>query len=103
NSQKGLEKIEKKIQKEYSNPKHKFEKISAFSLLNEEIKQQVKEKNIDLVVMGTQGATGAEQILFGTHTVHAIKRVKCPLLAIPSGFPFKSPVNILFPTDFEVN
>ncbi len=103
NSQKGLDKIEKKIIKEFSNPKHRFEKISAFSLLNEEIKEQVKQKNIDLVVMGTQGATGAEQILFGTHTVHAIKRVKCPLLAIPSGFPFKAPQHILFPTDFEVN
>jgi nucleotide-binding universal stress UspA family protein len=103
NSQKGLEKVEKKIKKNFSNPKHHFEKISAFSLLNEEIKEQVKQKNIDLVVMGTQGATGAEQILFGTHTVHAIKRVKCPLLAIPSGFSYKTPQHILFPTDFDVN
>ncbi|MCM4158708.1 universal stress protein [Antarcticibacterium flavum] len=103
NSQKGLEKVEKKVKKEFSNPNHHFERISAFSLLNEEIKEQVRQKNIDLVVMGTQGATGAEQILFGTHTVHAIKRVKCPLLAIPSGFAYKSPQNILFPTDFDVN
>lgn len=103
NSQKGLEKVEKKIKKEFSNSNHHFEKVSAFSLLNEEIKEQVKQKNIDLVVMGTQGATGAEQILFGTHTVHAIKRVKCPLLAIPSGFNYKSPQKILFSTDFDVN
>jgi nucleotide-binding universal stress UspA family protein len=103
NSQKGLEKVEKKIKKEFPNGKHNFERISAFSLLNEEIKEQVKQKNIDLVVMGTQGATGAEQILFGTHTVHAIKRVKCPLLAIPSGYSYKTPQNILYPTDFDVN
>ncbi len=103
NSQKGLEKVEKKIRKEFSNPNHHFERISAFSLLNEEIKEQVQQKNIDLVVMGTQGATGAEQILFGTHTVHAIKRVQCPLLAIPSGFAYKPPKHILFSTDFDVN
>lgn len=103
NSQKGLEKVEKKIKKEFSNSKHRFERVSAFSLLNEEIKEQVERENIDLVVMGTQGATGAEQILFGTHTVHAIKRVKCSLLAIPSGFSYQPPKQILFSSDYDVN
>ena len=52
--------------------------------------------------MGTKGATGAEEILFGTHTVHAIKKTKCPLLAIPAHFEYRAPKNILFPTDYEV-
>src|SRR5690606_13598833 len=83
NSQSGLEKVEKRILAEFPNDLHSFKLISSFSLLNEEIKEQVKTRNIDLVVMGTQGATGAVQILFGTHTVHAIKRAICPVLAIP--------------------
>ncbi|UJH91367.1 universal stress protein [Antarcticibacterium sp. 1MA-6-2] len=103
NSLKGLEKIEEKIRQDYNNKKHCFEKIAEFNLLNESIREIVKDQNIDMVVMGTKGATGAEQILFGTHTVHAIKRIKCPLLAIPSGFHFKLPHNILFPTDYDVN
>lgn len=102
NSLKGLEKIKEKILQECGEA-HRFELIAEFNLLNEAIKEQVKDKQIDLVVMGTKGATGAEQILFGTHTVHAIKRVECPLLAVPSGFVFKDPYNILFPTDYDVN
>lgn len=103
NSQKGLSKVEKKINRKFSNPKHTIEKISSFNLLNEEIHEQVKEKEIDLIIMGTQGATGAKEILFGTHTVHAIKKTKIPLMAIPSDFEFVPPENILFPTDYDIN
>jgi len=101
-SLKGLEKIERQINKDLPNSKHKWELVSSFNMLSDEIKIQVKEKKIDLVVMGTQGATGANMILFGTHTVHAIKKASCPLLAIPSGFKFKTLKNILFPTDYNL-
>ncbi len=99
----GLERVRRKILRKYKNEKHSFELVSSFNLLSDEIKEIVKEKIIDLVVMGTKGATGAEEILFGTHTVHAIKKTRCPLLAIPAHFEYRIPKNILFPTDYEVD
>jgi nucleotide-binding universal stress UspA family protein len=101
-SLKCLEKVKRQINEDFPNSKHKWELVSSFNMLSDEIKIQVKEKKIDMVVMGTQGATGAKMILFGTHTVHAIKKASCPLLAIPSGFKFKTLKNILFPTDYEL-
>ncbi len=103
NSEKGLQKVKRRITSQDKNPKHQFELISAFNLLIEEIKDQIKEKNIDLVVMGTQGATGAQEVLMGTNTVQAIKKVKCLILAIPSEYEFTTPDNILFPTDYELD
>jgi nucleotide-binding universal stress UspA family protein len=103
NSLTGLRKVERKINRDFKNPNHHFEKISAFNLLIDEMKEQVKSKEINLVVMGTQGATGAEEILIGTNTVHAINKLKVPLLTIPSGYEYHPPVNILFPTDFELH
>lgn len=103
NSLKGLAKVEKQVKKAFPDPKHKWELISSFNMLNDEIKEQVNEKKIDLVVMGTQGATGADMVLFGTHTVHAIKKGVCPVLAIPSGYKFETLKNILFPTDYFLN
>lgn len=97
----GLERILKRIKRDFKNEKHRFEKISSFNLLNDEIKELVLENEIDLVVMGTKGATGAEEILFGTHTVHAIKKARCPLLVIPAHYAYKAPKEILFPTDYE--
>lgn len=95
-----LQKIIKKINKNYPNEHHSFRKIASFNLLTEEIKDQVVKENIDLIVMGTQGATGAKQLLFGSQTVHVIRTAGCPVLAIPSFFYYEEPKNILLPTDF---
>ena len=58
---------------------------------------------MDLIVMGTKGATGLKEVLFGSHTIHVLKNTKCPVIVIPSGFSFEAPREILFPTDYEVN
>lgn len=100
-SMQGLERVLRRIKRNYKNERHSFKKISSFNLLNDEIKELVTEQGIDLVVMGTKGATGAQEILFGTHTVHAIKKSRCPLLAIPAHYEYKAPKQILFPTDYE--
>lgn len=98
---KSLSQIIDRIKKEFPNAKHSYKKIACFSLLQDEIKNQVREKRIDLVLMGTQGVTGAAQILFGTQTIYAIKEAICPLLAIPAHGDFYPPKNLLFATDFE--
>ena len=100
-SEQNLIKLHNRIVGSFPNPRHHFELISSMNSLNEEIKEQVREKEIDLVVMGTKGAAGAREILFGSNTVRAIKRMACPLLAVPSNFNFRKPVKILFPTNFE--
>ncbi|MEM5565493.1 universal stress protein [Psychroserpens sp. AS72] len=84
------------------NPKHKFETAARFDTLISGIKEFIVTHNIDLLVMGTKGATGAKEILFGSNTVHVFKEIKCPILAIPSGFTYETPHEILFPTDLEI-
>lgn len=86
-----------------ANPKHKFEMISRFNTLISGIKEVIIERDIDLVIMGTKGATGANEILFGSNTVHVFKNAHCPILAIPADFEYESPQEILFPTDLKVN
>jgi nucleotide-binding universal stress UspA family protein len=51
--------------------------------------------------MGTQGATGAKEVFLGTHTMFTIKKVKCPVIAVPSGFKYEKPKEILFATDYR--
>lgn len=96
-----IARVVKRIKKDHPNKKHSFRKISSFNFLQDEIKEQVKASEIDLIIMGTQGATGAARILFGTHTVHAIKGAICPLIAVPSNFEYTEPKNLLFPSDYE--
>ncbi len=100
NALKGLDLIKDKVIEDFSNPRHKFRKIASFNLLVSEIKSCVEEYNIDLIVMGTQGATGAKEIFLGTHTMYTIKKVNCPVIAVPSGYKFEAPKEILFATDY---
>ena len=99
----GLLAIKEEMEKTYDNPKHTIETISTFNTLISEIKDLVKAKNIDMVVMGTQGASDVKGVLFGSNTVHVMNSVKSPVLAIPSGFSFEGPHEVLFPSDYEVD
>ena len=104
NSQKSLKLLHKRIQNEFNlNPNHKFEIIARFDSLISGIKAVIKERHIDLIVMGTKGATGAKELLLGSNTVHVFNEVKCPIMAIPSNFEYDEPHEVLFPTDLEVN
>lgn len=97
-----LEELKNRLEKEYHNPEHNLVVHTAFNTLVNEVMETVESEGIHLVVMGTKGATGAEEILFGTNTVHVIKKAHCPVLAIPPNFEYENPLKILFPTDFEI-
>lgn len=65
------------------------------------IEKQIEENNIDLVIMGTRGASGLERILFGSNATKVIEKVKCPVLAVPRDVPFETPKRIVYATDFN--
>lgn len=96
-----LRKLQTRIRRNFPNDNHILKVITSSKLLAEEVQLQVTKEDIDLVVMGTQGATGAKQILVGTQTVDVINKAICPVLAIPSHFEYKEPEKILFTTDLE--
>ncbi|MCK0126013.1 universal stress protein [Gelidibacter sp. F2691] len=84
------------------NPKHDIHEMARFDNLISGITEFMDTHAIHMIVMGTKGATGAKEVLFGSNTVHVFKNVKCPVLAIPEGFEFKKPSAILFPTDYGI-
>lgn len=53
--------------------------------------------------MGTQEASGLEQLLLGSYTADVVDKVDCPLLVIPAYVIFKKPEKIIFATDFQFN
>ncbi|WP_166383888.1 universal stress protein [Polaribacter sp. 11A2H] len=98
-----LNKLQQKIESQFKNPNHTYRKVASFNTLTNEIEELHKKHVMDLIVMGTKGATGLTEILFGSNTVHIIKNAKCPVLAIPSNYAFEAPNEILFPSDYEVS
>ncbi|MBK7938097.1 MAG: universal stress protein [Lewinellaceae bacterium] len=60
-----------------------------------------KEK-VDLVIMGTTGATGLKKVLLGSVAAGVIARTKKPVLIIPQKTSFREKVNAVFATDFRL-
>ncbi len=99
-AQAGLEKTLADIKNNYANKNHRYKTLSSFNILTDEIQEVTEREHIDMIAMGTQGATGAKEIFIGTRTVHVIKKAKIPVLAIPSGYTYKEIKSIVFPTDY---
>ena len=99
---KGLMELEKLVETTDANSNHDFQIILSRDNLIDAVKKAVKEEEIDLVVMGTKGASGAKEVFFGSNTIHLVKNLKqCPVLIIPETCEFKRPLQIGFPTDYN--
>lgn len=72
--------------------------ISTQSLQDAIIKSTEEEK-FDLIVMGTLGASGIKEKLWGSRTATAIGKSKIPVIAIPEEYEWKRPQKILFATN----
>ena len=102
NSKKGLSDTLKRIKRTHKNTLHEFKTISSFSLLVDEIKDVIEKEAIDLVITGTKGVSGVEEVFMGSNTVRIIKAIRnCPVLTIPKHFEYVQPKEIVFATDFK--
>lgn len=67
--------------------------------LYDAITRSVKEKKIDMVVMGTLGASGIKEKLWGSRTAAIIGRSDIPVMVIPIEYEWKKPQKILLATN----
>ena len=67
--------------------------------LYDAITRSVKEKKMDMVVMGTLGASGIKEKLWGSRTAAIIGRSDIPVMVIPIEYEWKKPQNILLATN----
>lgn len=80
---------------------HKFRMISTPIGLTTVVNKLVAEEGYNLVVMGSKGRTGVEEMLMGSTTILITKNLQsCPLLIVPREIAFVLPLNIVFATDY---
>ncbi|KAA2219869.1 MULTISPECIES: universal stress protein [Maribacter] len=100
-SEKELAEIQTYLDKNHHNLQHSFETISLGSTLEEAMQKIAKEKDADLIIMGTQGATGAKQVFLGSNTVKVIDKLpNISILAVPDSFNFQKLKTVLYSTDY---
>lgn len=72
-----------------------------FANITDAINQAVALNNIELIIMGTKGATGASKVVFGSNTIKVFRNVKCPVLAIPENYIFEMINSVLFSLNYQ--
>ncbi len=89
------------LEENHNNPNHLFETLCCQGDLTEGIRKMVSQYDIETIVMGTKGASGAKGIFIGSNTVKVIKSIKnCVLIAVPLEFDFKSLCTTVLPTEY---
>lgn len=77
-----------------------FSSLVESGSLTMNIEALVNEHAIDLVVMGTKGATGLAAAIIGSNTADVIQAATCPVLAVPESADLEAmPKRILFASD----
>lgn len=65
------------------------------------ISKIVDNESIDMIVMGTTGATGAKGVLLGSNAANVVKHAKVPVVLYPNDCGVKSLKKIVFATDLK--
>ena len=60
-----------------------------------------KQNQVELIVMGTQGASGLKKTIVGSVTSTIIEKSKIPVLVVPEKYDWKDPKEIVFATDYH--
>lgn len=101
-SKEKLKELMDKVEHLPLNVKHVFKTTALYGFLTDHIKQQVKDKNIDLIIMGTKGSTGLKSVSIGSNTGDVITKVPCTILAVPEHAVYSGIQEIGFPSDFQI-
>ena len=88
-----VEKMSEEVRQHIENAKEKVDKanISCETIVrmggkpHEFIVQEAKDKEIDLIVMGTHGRSGVARMLLGSVAQNVLGNAPCPVLVVPPG------------------
>lgn len=72
-----------------------------FDNIVDAVKQAVALNKIELIIMGSNGATGAAEVVFGSNTLKVIRNVDCPVIVVPEGYSFEKINSVLLSLNYQ--
>ncbi|MDG1276727.1 MAG: universal stress protein [Algoriphagus sp.] len=98
---KDAESMMNKLIKDYSSDEVHLIKIIKEGTASISLARIAEEKNVDLIVMGTKGASGVKKILIGSTTVNLIKESNIPILVVPEKSRIEQILNLTLALEFS--
>ena len=75
-SNSGLDEVIQYLSENHHNAKHQFETIAHSGDILSGLRSTITKYDIETVIMGTKGATGAKGVFLGSNTVKVLKNIK---------------------------
>lgn len=97
NRKKQLQEIEAEYEESIFHLKTKLVLGSVFKGISESIAEQ----NPDLIVMGSKGASGLEEVLVGSNTEKVVRTATCPVVTIKAETDVTKMKKVVFASDFR--
>jgi len=99
--EKDLEELKGRFLKEFPGQDITTKVTNCFSDISNEIQKVADEFEAELVIMGTKGASGLQELLIGSNAGNTIEAINIPVLTIPSHATYEGVRKFLFATNFE--
>ncbi len=65
------------------------------------ISEVILEVDPDLVIMGSKGSSGLEEVLIGSNTEKVVRNASCPVITIKAATPIETMKKVVFASDFR--
>jgi nucleotide-binding universal stress UspA family protein len=97
----GMTKEVHHLQKHFDLPSTVIKASISEGELTDAVLDYVNHQEVDLIVMGTRGASGLQEVLVGSRTVALLSEISLPMLIIPEEAEFRMVRNILLCSDLK--
>lgn len=81
---------------------HHFTSICEQGYFLSSVQRHIEEKKIELIIMGTKGASEIKEFFIGSRSGDVITNVECDALVVPENTKFKDFEQVVLPIDFEI-
>ncbi|WP_026952923.1 universal stress protein [Algoriphagus mannitolivorans] len=65
------------------------------------ISETINDQNPDLIIMGSKGTTGLEEVIIGSNTEKVVRSANCPVITIKTETDVRDMKKIVFASDFR--
>ncbi|MBN3519492.1 universal stress protein [Algoriphagus lutimaris] len=99
-----MEKRKKQIndlKEKYSNKNFGFDAKLKLGNAFKSISESILEENPDLVIMGSKGSSGVEEVLIGSNTEKVVRTATCPVITVKSAINPNTLKKVVFASDFK--
>uniref|UniRef100_UPI0030ECFB68 universal stress protein n=1 Tax=uncultured Cyclobacterium sp. TaxID=453820 RepID=UPI0030ECFB68 len=93
----------KKLEEEHAGKPYQFSTNLTFGNPYAGIAGEIAEVKADLVIMGSKGSSGLEELLIGSNTEKVVRHSDCPVITVKEKISADAIKKIVFASDFSDN